>query len=71
MRENRTYGSEGGEAKAFPTPIRADTKPLEVLGSRLRGNERNGLALRMTIKTSPATRPRPSAPASAEPSLPS
>ena len=21
MRENRTYGSEGGEAKAFPTPI--------------------------------------------------
>ena len=22
MRENRTYGSEGGEAKAFPTPIR-------------------------------------------------
>jgi len=23
MRENRTYGSEGGKAKAFPTPIRA------------------------------------------------
>ena len=22
MRENRTYGSEGGEARAFPTPIR-------------------------------------------------
>src|ERR1700678_1839783 len=22
MRENRTYGSEGGEAKAFPTPIK-------------------------------------------------
>ena len=21
MRENRTYGSQGGEAKAFPTPI--------------------------------------------------
>ena len=21
MRENRTYSSEGGEAKAFPTPI--------------------------------------------------
>ena len=21
MRENRPYGSEGGEAKAFPTPI--------------------------------------------------
>ena len=21
MRENRTYGSEGGEVKAFPTPI--------------------------------------------------
>ena len=24
MRENRTYGSEGGEAKAFPTPIRGN-----------------------------------------------
>ena len=23
MRENRTYGSEGGEAQAFPTPIQA------------------------------------------------
>ena len=23
MRENRLYGSEGGEAKAFPTPIHA------------------------------------------------
>ena len=22
MRENRPYGSEGGEAKAFPTPIK-------------------------------------------------
>jgi hypothetical protein len=22
MRENRTYGSEGGEADAFPTPIK-------------------------------------------------
>jgi hypothetical protein len=22
MRENRPYGSEGGEANAFPTPIR-------------------------------------------------
>ena len=22
MRENRTYGSEGGEGKPFPTPIR-------------------------------------------------
>jgi len=23
MRETRLYGSEGGEAKAFPTPIRS------------------------------------------------
>ena len=23
MRENRPYGSEGGEANPFPTPIRA------------------------------------------------
>jgi len=29
MRENRTYGSEGGEAKAFPTPIsRSLTNPV-------------------------------------------
>ena len=26
MRENRTYGSEGGEAKAFPTPISRGTR---------------------------------------------
>ena len=26
MRENRTYGSEGGEAKAFPTPINVGPK---------------------------------------------
>jgi hypothetical protein len=26
MRENRTYGSEGGEAKAFPTPISQSEK---------------------------------------------
>ena len=25
MRENRTYGSEGGEGKPFPTPIRMTT----------------------------------------------
>jgi hypothetical protein len=25
VRENRTHGSEGGEAKAFPTPILAET----------------------------------------------
>ena len=33
MRETRLYGSEGGEAKAFPTPIR---KSKEKLDSRLR-----------------------------------
>jgi len=27
MRENRTYGSEGGEAKAFPTPIAVAVLP--------------------------------------------
>ena len=26
MREIRPYGSEGGEAKAFPTPIRAEAQ---------------------------------------------
>ena len=29
MRENRPYGSEGGEAKAFPTPIRATAQRLD------------------------------------------
>jgi hypothetical protein len=28
MRENCTYGSEGGEARAFPTPINAMARPL-------------------------------------------
>jgi len=34
MRENRTYGSEGGEAKAFPTPITtlAQLHPLGGIG---------------------------------------
>ena len=27
MRENRTYGSEGGEAQAFPTPIGDQVSP--------------------------------------------
>src|SRR5258708_32608838 len=32
MRENRPYGSEGGEAKPFPTPI---TDRVSVIGKRL------------------------------------
>jgi len=39
MRENRTYGSEGGEAKAFPTPIAAcryNVSPRVREGRRLR-----------------------------------
>ncbi len=42
MRENRTYGSEGGEANAFPTPIRdvdigaSDEAPVCIPGSGLR-----------------------------------
>jgi hypothetical protein len=36
MRENRTYGSEGGEAgePAFPTPIVARKKQFAKKGSR-------------------------------------
>jgi len=30
MRENRTYGSEGGEAQAFPTPINVSAETLLV-----------------------------------------
>jgi hypothetical protein len=33
MRENRPYGSEGGEAKAFPTPIRRTESALRSPGS--------------------------------------
>jgi hypothetical protein len=29
MRENRTYGSEGGEGKPFPTPIKVTREALE------------------------------------------
>ena len=37
MRENRTYGSEGGEANAFPTPIGIIANLLrKVLSSPLR-----------------------------------
>ena len=39
MRDNRTYGSEGGEAKAFPTPIvepRYPAAPLANMASMSR-----------------------------------
>jgi hypothetical protein len=35
MRENRTYGSEGGEAKAFPTPIAAAQQTRGSIGAAL------------------------------------
>ena len=34
MREIRTYGSEGGEARAFPTPIQPDQRPRRNSRSR-------------------------------------
>jgi len=46
MRENRTYGSEGGEARAFPTPIRFAAQrsaPPGVKAGGLRGMPRAGL----------------------------
>ncbi len=39
MRENCTYGSEGGEARAFPTPI-IEREPS--MGPRLRGCRKRG-----------------------------
>jgi len=36
MRENRTYGSEGGEAKAFPTPISEPNRGLRKRNARVR-----------------------------------
>jgi hypothetical protein len=35
MRENRPYGSEGGEAKAFPTPIRGTWGDQRILDRRV------------------------------------
>ena len=32
MRENRPYGSEGGEAKAFPTPINESDRAKAAAG---------------------------------------
>ena len=43
MRENRTYGSEGGEAKAFPTPIRAPARRPS-LDARFRGHDTDVLS---------------------------
>ena len=30
MRENRTYGSEGGEARSLPYPYRIELKPTSI-----------------------------------------
>ena len=40
MRENRTYGSEGGEGHTLPDPYRAVSGAL-VLGARFRGHDKN------------------------------
>ena len=37
MRENRTYGSEGGEGRPFPTPIARGAAPLFAACRRLVG----------------------------------
>jgi hypothetical protein len=37
MRENRTYGSEGGEGKTFPTPIRNPYPRTVIMDSGLAG----------------------------------
>ena len=51
MRENRTHGSEGGEAKAFPTPIavgpslgfaRRIWAPAQVIGAFAQPNRVDG-----------------------------
>ena len=47
MRENRTYGSEGGEAQACPTPIKVRVRQAEKHGQRDLQSHR------------PATEPRP------------
>ena len=39
MRENCTYGSEGGEAKAFPTPIRGGAAIAVLLEPDICGSE--------------------------------
>jgi hypothetical protein len=49
MRENRTYGSEGGEGQPFPTPIEARG------GGSLRGGSRRASTnpLYFVIESSP------------------
>ncbi len=49
MRENRTYGSEGGEAKAFPTPINVGGygRPLRPEGRRAPVTSRGAASTRL------------------------
>lgn len=64
MRENRTCGSEGGEAKAFPTPImlRCLWSPAveghRDEGARGRGDAPRGASRPSAWSATDATRPR-------------
>ena len=42
MRENRTYGSEGGEAQTFPTPIKSSMQICTPTGGN-RNSAKSGL----------------------------
>jgi hypothetical protein len=40
MRENRTYGSEGGEAQSFPTPISLLFQAIRIARTQVAGGIR-------------------------------
>ena len=66
MRENRTYGSQGGEAKAFPTPIEAapvreDADELSEGVADVEAAHAPGLARGSVFDATPAARIRSSA----------
>ena len=55
VRENRQHGSEGGEAKAFPTPIRGHvTRPLGCFVARAPRNDGKGVS-RLPRSSAPAS----------------
>ena len=60
MRENRTHGSEGGEAKAFPTPIRGGFRVAFFVGAGLDRERRRAQSLaRVLLAQRFADRPAP------------
>jgi hypothetical protein len=58
MRENRTYGSEGGEAKSLPYPYLAERTGIRAWGGSARARSRaaakRGIGVNSKISVVPA-----------------